>query len=77
MSVLTRPKPSPQPASTDQVSRPARSPGGKAWQGLDPRLQAFIGEQLRLYYVDLLREPVPDRLVAILDRLQASEGGQS
>ena len=77
MSVLTRPKPFPRPASTPRVSKPARSPGGKARQGLDPQLQAFIGEQLRLYYVDLLREPVPDRLVAILDKLETAEGGQS
>ncbi len=77
MSVLTRTKPSPQPASADRVSKPARSPGSKARQGLDPQLQALIGEQLRLYYVDLLREPVPDRLVALLDKLQAVEGGHS
>jgi hypothetical protein len=36
---------------------------------LDPRLQAYIGEQLRSYYADLLSEPVPERLVALLKRL--------
>ena len=76
MSVLTRTKPSPQSASTG-TSKPAKSPGGTARQGLDPQLQAFIGEQLRLYYVDLMREPVPERLVALLDKLHAVEGGRS
>jgi hypothetical protein len=77
MSVLMRPKTSLLPASADPDSRPARPSGRKARQGLDPQLQTFIGEQLRLYYIDLLREPVPDRLVALLDKLQAAEGGQS
>jgi hypothetical protein len=76
MSVLTRPKPAPQPTEIDPAPRPARPFRRKARQGLDPRLQTFIGEQLRLYYVDLVREPVPDRLVALLDKLQAAEGEQ-
>ena len=76
MSVLTRPKPAPQPIEIDPAPRPARPSRRKARQGLDPQLQTFIGEQLRLYYVDLVREPVPDRLVALLDKLQAAEGGQ-
>jgi hypothetical protein len=44
---------------------------------LDPQLQSVIGEQLRRYYADLLREPVPERLVALLGKLDRGEGGRS
>jgi hypothetical protein len=36
---------------------------------LDPALQTMIGEQLRSYYAALLSEPVPDRFVALVNRL--------
>jgi hypothetical protein len=36
---------------------------------LDPQLQAQIGEQLRSYYVELMREPVPRRFVELVNRL--------
>jgi hypothetical protein len=36
---------------------------------LDPKLQAHIGEQLRAYYAGLMSEPVPERLVELLKRL--------
>lgn len=36
---------------------------------LDPELQIQIGEQLRSYYAELMSEPVPDRLVELLNRL--------
>jgi hypothetical protein len=75
MSVLTRPKAF-QQGETDPPAKPARPTRRRPRQGLDPQLQVLIGEQLRLYYVDLVREPVPDRLLALLDKLQATEGGQ-
>ena len=33
------------------------------------RLQDLIGEHLRLYYAELVDEPVPDKLTALIDRL--------
>jgi hypothetical protein len=36
---------------------------------LDRVIQARIGDKLRAMYGELAEQPVPDRLVAILDRL--------
>jgi len=77
MSLLARQKPVFRSPSPESICEPGRPSGSKGPQGLDPRLQAFIGEQLRLYYVDLLREPVPDRLIALLDKLDAVGGGRA
>jgi Anti-sigma factor NepR len=46
-------------------------------QGLGPELQSFIGDRLRLYYADLLREPVPERLVNLLEKLDSPGGRRS
>lgn len=40
---------------------------------LDRTIQAQIGDKLRTMYGELSDQPVPDRLVAILDRLGASK----
>ena len=43
---------------------------------LDRAVQARIGEQLRAMYDSLVEEPVPDRIVALLGRLdRTGEGG--
>jgi len=36
---------------------------------IDAQLQTKIGEQLRSYYAELMNEPVPQRLVALVSRL--------
>jgi hypothetical protein len=46
----------------------------QAEPNIPPQLAAYIGEQLRAHYAALLREPIPDRFVAILRDLdQASQ----
>ena len=40
---------------------------------LEPRVQAHLGDQLRRFYADMLAEPVPDRLKALLDELERVE----
>jgi hypothetical protein len=42
---------------------------------LDRQAQARIGEQLRSMYDDLLKQPVPDRFVELLRKLDAKEDG--
>lgn len=52
-------------AESDQDSRAANSMS----PALDRVIQARIGDKLRAMYGELAEQPVPDRLVAILDRL--------
>ncbi len=40
-----------------------------AASGLDERLQAHIGGQLKSMYDSYLSEPIPDRLVELLEKL--------
>lgn len=42
--------------------------------GLDRVIQAQIGDKLRTMYGELVEQPVPDRLTAILSRLSAGRG---
>lgn len=44
--------------------------------GLDRVIQAQIGDKLRAMYGELVEQPVPDRLAAILDQL-SQPGGRS
>jgi hypothetical protein len=66
--------------------RDAKNPGAAAKQGapdtrqqngpgLDRVIQAQIGDKLRSMYGELVEQPVPDRLTAILDRLSLPKGG--
>jgi hypothetical protein len=67
--------------------RDPKAPGAAAKQGtldggqLDPSLdrviQAQIGDKLRAMYGELVEQPVPDRLTAILDRLTTGTGGRT
>ena len=41
--------------------------------GLDRVIQAQIGDKLRTLYGELVEQPVPDRLTAILERLSAGK----
>jgi Anti-sigma factor NepR len=36
---------------------------------LPPRVAAHLGEQLQAFYAHLMNEPVPDRLVQLLEQL--------
>jgi len=44
-----------------------------AARGLDPRSQEAIGRALKAHYDDLVRAPVPDKFMELLDRLEATE----
>jgi hypothetical protein len=37
----------------------------------------LIGDQLRIYYAELLREPMPDRFLEVLRQLASAEGKKS
>lgn len=54
-----------------------RSPDGQqeSGPGLDRVIQAQIGDKLRTLYGELVEQPVPDRLTAILDRLSTGKPG--
>ena len=49
--------------------------GQQSGPGLDRVIQAQIGDKLRTLYGELVEQPVPDRLTAILDRLSAGKAG--
>ena len=42
-------------------------------RGLDARSQEAIGRSLRQHYDDLVRAPVPDKFMELLDLLEAKE----
>ena len=44
-----------------------------AVRGLDARSQDAIGRSLKAHYDDLVRAPVPDKFLELLDRLEAKE----
>ena len=52
-------------AGSKKVSRDAQQAG----PALDRVIQAQIGDKLRSMYGELIEQPVPDRLAAILERL--------
>jgi hypothetical protein len=41
-----------------------------------PHVAVSIGEQLQTYYSHLMSEPVPDRFIQLLDRLDRKENGR-
>jgi hypothetical protein len=41
--------------------------------GLDTRAQEAIGRTLKAHYEDLVRAPVPNKFLELLDRLEATE----
>jgi hypothetical protein len=57
-------------ASDSPVARKPRAGGAR---GLDARSQEAIGRSLRAHYDDLVRAPVPDKFMELLDRLEAKE----
>ena len=58
------------------VNKPEPDTGRAA--ALDERLQAHIGVQLKSMYDSYLNEPIPDRLVELLEKLdQVSKTGDA
>ena len=49
------------------------SSGATERAGLDARVQERLGAELRRHYGDIVEEAVPDRFLALLDRLEAGE----
>jgi Anti-sigma factor NepR len=43
---------------------------------LGQKVQDAIGRSLKAHYDDLVNAPVPDRLLALLDELEAKEAGR-
>lgn len=48
-----------------------------AGPSLDPSIQTALGRELRAMYDEVVCEPVPDRFLKLLERLDASEKEQS
>ena len=59
------------PVKTNSVA--ARRPRTKVRRGLDSRSQEAIGRTLKAHFDDLIRAPVPDRFMELLDRLEGNE----
>ena len=52
--------------------------GGKVEGGkVDRRIQGEIGKQLRAVYEDVIKEPVPDRFLELLKKLEESTGSKN
>lgn len=45
--------------------------------GIDPRIQREIGKQLRAHYDNVINEPVPDKLMQLLEQLEQSTSRKS
>ena len=50
--------------------------GNGAIVHLAPRIQEAIGKALRAYTSDIVSAPIPDKFVALLAKLEASERGR-
>ncbi len=44
---------------------------------LPPHVATFLGEQLQAYYAHLISEPVPDRLIQLLEQLDRKGNGHN
>lgn len=60
-------------ASMEKDSTSARRSRTSAARGLDVKSQEAIGRSLTAHYDDLVRAPVPDKFLELLDRLDAKE----
>lgn len=40
---------------------------------LDPRVQERIGRQLKAYYDDIVKQPVPQHLIDLIEQLEKAE----
>lgn len=63
------------PVQPDIVSAPpSASLGGDVV--MEPELQAFIGRQLQSTYDEVLNEPIPDRFLELLRKLEQDKAGE-
>jgi hypothetical protein len=53
-----------------------RSGGPSKVRRMDGSVEAAIGNRLRAYYDEVAREPVPDRFVELLKRLNGEDAGK-
>jgi len=63
------------PVQPDTVDAPPATPlaGDVA---MEPELQAFIGRQLLSTYNEILNEPIPDRFLELLRKLEQDKAGE-
>lgn len=54
----------------------ARAGEGAGKPGIQVQVQDHIGRQLRAVYDDVLNQPVPDRLLELLDQLDREKKGR-
>jgi len=45
---------------------------GRSHARIDPRIQTEIGKHLRAIYDDVINEPVPDKFMELLEKLERS-----
>jgi len=71
MADPVRPRPAQKPRMTIRSSAGSleTAPQPAAAAKLGPELQAHIGRQLRSLYDEVLKQPVPDRLQDLMQRL--------
>lgn len=62
-------------SSQSEIARGKAKAGGPG-QGADSSVERAIGSRLRAYYDELSREPVPDRFVDLLKRLDDDSAGR-
>lgn len=57
------------------VATEAKAAAARRSRKLDKSVQTAIGTRLRAYYDDIEREPIPDRLLELLNKLKEKEQG--
>ncbi|MDB5513018.1 MAG: hypothetical protein JWR08_2501 [Enterovirga sp.] len=67
---------SPIAAGETGTKKEAVNGGAPEGPALDRVIQAQIGDKLRAMYTELVEQPVPDRLAAILSQLGESGGSK-
>jgi hypothetical protein len=78
MSERDQPKPEDLkelPVQPDLATVPPPAPPA-ADVALEPELQAFIGRQLQATYNEVLNEPIPDRFLELLSKLEQGKADQ-
>jgi hypothetical protein len=55
------------------LAAPILAPTPTTDVALEPELQAFIGRQLQATFDEVLNEPIPDRFLALLQKLEQGE----
>ena len=75
MADEVRPKQGQRRGMINRSEQPALDAEAKKTGSLGPELQAHIGRQLRSVYDEVLKEPVPDHLRALLAELEKKTPG--